>query len=90
MIRLPLRFGDKGKAKNAEVDFLVVDVRIVYNIILGRPTLHKVKTAIATYLLQLQFKADNVSVSTMQGDRRPAYSPGMLPSEHSTSRGTTE
>ncbi|KAJ8425256.1 hypothetical protein Cgig2_015863 [Carnegiea gigantea] len=36
-IRLPLSFGDKRRANNVEVDFLA------YNIILGRPTLHKVK-----------------------------------------------
>ncbi|KAJ8437500.1 hypothetical protein Cgig2_007477 [Carnegiea gigantea] len=72
MIHLPLRFGDKGKAKNMEVDFLVVDVRAAYNIILGRPMLHKVKAIIAPYLLQLQFEADDGSVSTMQGDQLTA------------------
>ncbi|KAJ8420507.1 LOW QUALITY PROTEIN: hypothetical protein Cgig2_015271 [Carnegiea gigantea] len=41
MIRLPVRFGDKIKSKNLEVDFLVVDVPTAYNVILGRPTLHK-------------------------------------------------
>ncbi|KAJ8427674.1 LOW QUALITY PROTEIN: hypothetical protein Cgig2_016767 [Carnegiea gigantea] len=61
MIRLPLCFGDKGKKKNEEVDFLVVDVPIAYNIILIRPTLHK-----------LQFEADDESVSMIQGDRRMA------------------
>ncbi|KAJ8438782.1 hypothetical protein Cgig2_009900 [Carnegiea gigantea] len=41
MIHLPVRFGDKLKVKNLEVDFLIVDVLTVYNVILGRPTLHK-------------------------------------------------
>ncbi|KAJ8438076.1 hypothetical protein Cgig2_025481 [Carnegiea gigantea] len=41
VIRLPLRFRDKVKAKNLEVDLLVVDVPTAYNIILGQPTLHK-------------------------------------------------
>ncbi|KAJ8444091.1 hypothetical protein Cgig2_025092 [Carnegiea gigantea] len=36
MIRLPLRFGDRLKFKNLEVDFLVVDVPTAYNVILGR------------------------------------------------------
>jgi len=53
MIRLPLRFGDKTKARALEVDFFVVDVSTAYNIILGRPTLHKVKVVIALYLFQL-------------------------------------
>ncbi|KAJ8434212.1 hypothetical protein Cgig2_015701 [Carnegiea gigantea] len=41
MICLPVRFGDKTKSKNVEVDFLVVDVPTAYNVILGRTTLHK-------------------------------------------------
>ncbi|KAJ8423410.1 hypothetical protein Cgig2_020947 [Carnegiea gigantea] len=43
MILLPVRFGDKSKFKSLEVDFLVVDVPTAYNLIIGRPTLHRVK-----------------------------------------------
>ncbi|KAJ8424279.1 hypothetical protein Cgig2_011180 [Carnegiea gigantea] len=43
MIRLPLCFADKLKARNLEVDFLVVDVPTTYNVILARPTLHEAK-----------------------------------------------
>ncbi|KAJ8432685.1 hypothetical protein Cgig2_034011 [Carnegiea gigantea] len=72
MIRLPLQFGNKIKARKLEVDFLVVDVPITYNVILGRPTLHKVKADITSYLLQLQLEADDGSVETLQGDQRIA------------------
>ncbi|KAJ8431368.1 hypothetical protein Cgig2_002949 [Carnegiea gigantea] len=41
MIRLPVRFGNKLRSKNLEVDFLVVDVPTTYNVILGHLTLHK-------------------------------------------------
>ena len=47
MIRLPVHFGSKLRSKNLEVDFLVVDVPTAYNVILGRPTLHRVKAVIA-------------------------------------------
>ena len=43
MIRLPLHFSDRLKSRNLEADFLAVDVPAAYNIILGRPTLYKVK-----------------------------------------------
>ncbi|KAJ8423699.1 hypothetical protein Cgig2_003383 [Carnegiea gigantea] len=43
MIRLPICFGDKLKSKNLEVDLLVVDAPTAYNMVLGRPTLHKKK-----------------------------------------------
>ncbi|KAJ8441253.1 LOW QUALITY PROTEIN: hypothetical protein Cgig2_000626 [Carnegiea gigantea] len=59
MIRLPLCFGDKEKVRTLEVDFLVIDVPTAYNIIPGRPALHK-------------FEADDGSVGTMQRDQRMA------------------
>ena len=62
VIQLPLRFGDKSKARNLEVDFLVVDVSMTYNVILGRPTLYRVKAVIASYLLELRYEADDGSV----------------------------
>jgi len=72
MICLSLRFGDKLKVRNLEVDFLVVDVPMAYNVILGRPNLHKVKAVITPYLFQLQFEADDGSVGEMHGDQQSA------------------
>ena len=40
--------------------------------ILGRPTLHKVKAVTAPYLLQFQFEADDGSIGEMCGDQRMA------------------
>jgi len=68
VIHLPIRFGDKLKAKHLEVDFLVINVPMAYNVILGCLTLHKVKAIITTYLLQLQFEADDGSVGEMHGN----------------------
>ena len=68
MICLPIHFGDKLRAKNLAADFLVVDVPIAYNVILGRPTLHKVEAVIALYLLHLQFETGDGSVGEMRGD----------------------
>jgi len=68
MIRFLLRFGYKVKVRYLKIDFLVVDVPTAYNVILGRPTLYKVKVVIASRLLQLQFEADNGSVGKLQED----------------------
>ena len=51
MICLPLCFDNKLKARNLEIDFLVIDVLMACNAILGRPILHKVKAVITPYLL---------------------------------------
>jgi len=61
--------GTRPMEKNIEVDFLVVDVPTAYNIILGRPTLHDVKAVTASYLFQLRFEANDVSVGKLQGDQ---------------------
>jgi len=66
MIWLLLCFGDEIKSKSLEVNFLVVDVPTAYNVILGRPTLHKVTAVIALYLLQLQFEADDGSIGELR------------------------
>jgi len=50
MIRLSVHFGDKIKSKNLKLDFLVIDVPTADNVILGQPTLHKVKAIIASCL----------------------------------------
>jgi len=51
MVCLLSRFGDKTKATTLEVDFVVVDVPTAYKVILGWPTLHKIKAVIELYLL---------------------------------------
>ena len=82
MIWLPLWFRDKIKARNLEIDFLVVDAPTACNIILGRPTLYKVKAVIASYLLQLQYKGDDGRVRKLQGDEciaQECYPVGIRP-----------
>ncbi|KAJ8427345.1 hypothetical protein Cgig2_013033 [Carnegiea gigantea] len=66
--QIPLRFGDKSKTWNLEVDFLVVDVPTAYNVILGRLTLHRLKVVIVSYLLQLQYEANDDNARKLQGD----------------------
>ena len=53
----------------SRVNFLVVDVPTACNVILGCPTLHRVKVAIMSYLLQLQYEANNGSIGKLQGDQ---------------------
>lgn len=69
MICLFLRFGNKTKSQNLEVDLFVVDVPTAYNVIPGCPTLHKVKDVMASYLLQLQYEADDGSVRKLFEDQ---------------------
>ncbi|KAJ8444804.1 hypothetical protein Cgig2_014993 [Carnegiea gigantea] len=62
MICLLLHFGDRLKPRNPKSSMC-----------LGRPTLQKVDfLAIASYLLELQFEADDGSMGVMQGDQQTA------------------
>ena len=38
-----------------EIDFLIVDCPLIYNIILGRPTLNRLRVAMSTYYLKVKF-----------------------------------
>ncbi|XP_010695404.2 uncharacterized protein LOC104908051 [Beta vulgaris subsp. vulgaris] len=61
-IKLPTRMGEKGKGRSLPIDFLVVDIPLPYNIIMGRLTLNKTKAAISTYQLLMQFETDEGKV----------------------------
>ena len=51
-----------------QLDFLVVDCPLFYNVIIGRPTLNKWKAATSTYCLKVKFATDN-GVGEVKGDQ---------------------
>ena len=51
-----------------QLDFLVVDCPSSYNIIIGRPTLNKWKSAMSTYYSKVKFPTKN-SVGEVRGDQ---------------------
>ena len=64
--------GEKGKGNSLSIDFLVIDIPLSYNIIMGRPTLKKGKAAISTYQLLMQFETNDKKVGKIQGDKQTA------------------
>ncbi|XXG90552.1 hypothetical protein AAC387_Pa12g2288 [Persea americana] len=59
-----------------QVDFLVVDVPFLYNVIMGRTWLHGMKAVLSTRHQKLKFPVENLSgwtdVITIKGDQRMA------------------
>ena len=51
-----------------QLDFLVVDCPLSYNVIIGRPTLNRWKAATSTYYLKVKFPIDN-GVGEVKGDQ---------------------
>ena len=46
---LPVTIGEEPRAKTTMTTFMVVDLPSAYNVILGRPTLNKLKAMVSTY-----------------------------------------
>ncbi|XP_021854794.2 uncharacterized protein [Spinacia oleracea] len=69
-IKLPVRLGSKNKGRRMLVEFLVVDISLPYNIILGRPLLNKIKAAISVYQLLMQFELEDGTVGKIFGDQQ--------------------
>ena len=51
-----------------QLDFLVVDCPSSYNVIIGRPTLNRWKSATSTYYLKVKFPIEN-RVGEVRGDQ---------------------
>jgi len=72
MKKLVVRIGEKDNSRTVDVTFLMVDISMTYNVIIGRPTLSAVKAVIAPYLLLMQFELDDGRVGKLFGDQRMA------------------
>jgi len=59
MKKLAVQIGEKDNSGTVDVTFLMVDVLMAYNVIIGRPILSAVKAVIAPYLLLMQFEPDD-------------------------------
>ena len=65
---LTVTVGMYPKQLTRQLDFLVVDCPSSYNVIIGRPTLNKWKSAISTYCLKVKFPIEN-GVGKVRGDQ---------------------
>ena len=55
VVKLTIIAGTYPAQVSKEIDFLVVDCPLTYNVILGRPTLKKLRAATSTYYLKVKF-----------------------------------
>ena len=69
-----------------KINFLKVDYPSTYNIILGRPTLHRLKAATSTYYLKVKFPTTH-GVGEIKGDQvlaRECYQVALASGENHT------
>ncbi|XP_021838327.2 uncharacterized protein [Spinacia oleracea] len=72
VINLPVRIGDRKDGRKMGVNFLIVKDLTAYNVILGRPTLNKIKAVVVTHLMLLKFVCDDGAIGTIHGDQQQA------------------
>ena len=65
---LTVTAGTYPKQLTRQLDFLVVDCRLSYNVIIERPTLNKWKSATSTYCLKVKFPIKS-GVGEVRGDQ---------------------
>ncbi|KAL0449261.1 UNVERIFIED_CONTAM: hypothetical protein Slati_1482500 [Sesamum latifolium] len=58
IISLPLTLGETPLRRTCLLKFLVVDIPLAYNVILGRPTLNAFRAVISTYHMKIKFPVD--------------------------------
>ena len=68
IVTLTVIVGTHPKQLTRQLDFLVVDYPSSYNVIIGRHTLNKWKSAISTYCLKVKFPIEN-GVGKVRGDQ---------------------
>ncbi|XP_064947796.1 uncharacterized protein LOC135598185 [Musa acuminata AAA Group] len=68
-ITLPLTLGIPPRSKTVMTTFLVVDLPMAYNAILGRPTLNKIRAVVSTYYQVIKFPT-HAGVGEVSGSPR--------------------
>ncbi|XP_075633605.1 uncharacterized protein LOC142606088 [Castanea sativa] len=68
VVKLTIIVGTYPAQVSKEIDFLVVDCPLTYNVILGQPTLNKLKAAMLTYYLKLKFPTAH-GIGKIRGDQ---------------------
>uniref|UniRef100_A0A2N9HJS8 RNA-directed DNA polymerase n=1 Tax=Fagus sylvatica TaxID=28930 RepID=A0A2N9HJS8_FAGSY len=68
---LQITAGTYPKQATKKVDFLVVDCPSAYNVIIGRPTLNRLRAVTLTYHLLVRFPTEN-GIGEMKGDQAMA------------------
>ncbi|RRT67085.1 hypothetical protein B296_00003996 [Ensete ventricosum] len=66
---LPMIFGDEPRTKTFMGPFMVVLLPSVYNVIIGRPTLNKLRAIISTYHRRMMFPT-STGLGEVKSDRR--------------------
>ena len=72
-VTLHVTLGNRLKSRTIKVDFLVVDCPSAHNVILGIPTLNKIRAIISTACLTMKFFSDDGQIATIRANKAAAH-----------------
>jgi len=73
-VDLRMTLGRKSHSRTINVKFLVVDCPLAYNVILGRPSLNRLRTVVSTLHIVMKFDVSDGTVVTTWGNGNKAKS----------------
>ncbi|XP_056688741.1 uncharacterized protein [Spinacia oleracea] len=73
-IRLPVKIGEGSEMRDLMVDFLIIKVPAVYNVIIGRPFIHDVQAVVSTYHLTMIYMSNLERPAKIRGSQLAARS----------------
>ncbi|RRT56767.1 hypothetical protein B296_00032266 [Ensete ventricosum] len=69
VVTLPMTFGEEPRTKTLMVSFMVVELPSTYTVIIGRPSLNKLRAIISTYDYSMKFST-SVGIGEVRSDPR--------------------
>ncbi|XP_021760182.1 uncharacterized protein LOC110725011 [Chenopodium quinoa] len=70
IIELVVRVGERSKRRDIRAEFLVIDSPSAYNVILGRPLIHKIGRVVSTYHLAMTYTTNEGRSAKLRGSQK--------------------
>ncbi|XP_021761173.1 uncharacterized protein LOC110726006 [Chenopodium quinoa] len=72
IIELSVRVGERSRRRDVRVEFLVINSPSPYNVIMGRPLIHKIGGVVSTYHLAMAYTTNEGWSAKLRGSQKTA------------------
>ncbi|XP_021761167.1 uncharacterized protein LOC110725999 [Chenopodium quinoa] len=72
IIELSVRVGERSKRRDVRAEFVVINSPSPYNVIMGRPLIHKIGGVVSTYHLAMAYTTDEGRSAKLRGSQKKA------------------
>ncbi|XP_021751090.1 uncharacterized protein LOC110716765 [Chenopodium quinoa] len=72
IIELLVRVGERSRRRDVRAEFLVINSPSPYNVIMGRPLIHKIGGVVSTYHLAMAYTTNEGRLAKLRGSQKTA------------------